>query len=81
MKKYENDNITVQVCGYPRCCSKPTGKTVRVCTCTHTGMGFTGTGPGWTLPTRAIPVCHPKFDTVPVPMGPARQNLRVDLYL
>ena len=26
----------------------------------HTaGMGFAGTGVGWTSPTHAIPVCHP----------------------
>jgi len=59
MKKYENDNITVRVCGYPRCCSKPMGKMVQVCTCTHMGMGFAGMGLGWTSPTCAIPVCHP----------------------
>ena len=61
MKKYENDNITVRVCGYPRCCLKPVGKTVWVCTRTRTGTGFTGMGPGWTSPTCAIPVCHPRY--------------------
>jgi len=28
-------------------------------TCTRTGMGFVGMGPGWTLPTHARPMCHP----------------------
>ena len=28
------------------------------------GMGFVGTGAGWTSPTCAIPVCHP---TAPCP--------------
>src|SRR5882724_10337181 len=35
---------------------------VRVWTCTRTGAGFAGTGPGWTARTRARPVCHPKDD-------------------
>ena len=26
------------------------------------GTGFVGTGPGWTSPTRARPVCHPNAD-------------------
>ena len=59
MKKYENDNITVRVCGYLRCCSKPVGKMVQVCTHTHMGTGFVGMGLGWTSLTHAIPVCHP----------------------
>src|SRR5882724_865195 len=33
---------------------------VRVCTRTRTGTGFAGTGPGWTSPTRARPVSHPR---------------------
>ena len=37
--------------------------------CGHRGVmgtGFTGTGLGWTLPTRARPVCHPsELDMLP----------------
>ena len=28
------------------------------------GVGFMGMGPGWTLPTHAIPVCHPMSQTL-----------------
>ena len=34
---------------------------VQVCTCTCTGMGFMGTGLGWTLPTHTVPMCHPNY--------------------
>ena len=26
-----------------------------------TGMGFAGTGAGWTSPTHAVPMCHPRY--------------------
>ena len=27
------------------------------------GVGFTGTGAGWTMPTHTIPMCHPTCQT------------------
>ena len=35
------------------------GSTVQVWVNPAAGMVFMGTGVGWTLPTCAIPVCHP----------------------
>jgi len=50
MPKWKNIDIPVQVYSVP---------TVFRGHCGVTGMGFAGTGPGWTSPTRARPVCHP----------------------
>ena len=38
---------------------KTRGFVVRVQVKHATGTGFAGMGVGWTLPTRAVPVCHP----------------------
>jgi len=42
---------------------------VRVWTRTRTGVGFAGTGPGWTAWTRARPVCHPSKEIVTVELS------------
>ena len=61
MKEWENNERPIRVYRYPRCLQKPVGEAVRVCTRTHMGTGFAGTGPGWTSPTHAIPMCHPSY--------------------
>ena len=38
---------------------KPAYVVVRVQVKPAAGMGFVGTGAGWTSPTRTVPVCHP----------------------
>ena len=48
--------------------------TVRVQVKHAAGMGFVGTGVGWTLPTCAIPVCHPNNGSVPWPSNHIPQS-------
>src|SRR5882724_7914736 len=51
---------------YPQCFVDTTVLWVWFSTRTRTGMGFVGTGLGWTLPTHARPMCHPnELDMLP----------------
>ena len=39
------------------------------------GVGFVGTGAGWTLPTHAVPVCHPSCMHHGIDLGVERRNI------
>jgi len=53
-KKWKKE-IPIWVFGHLQCFVKPTYVS-------GMGVGFVGMGTGWTLPTRAVPVCHPKSE-------------------
>ena len=46
----------------PAVLQKPAYVVVQIWVKPVTGMGFMGTGAGWTLSTHTIPVCHPKIN-------------------
>jgi len=59
VKMFENIEIPIRVFRHPRCFTKPAYVSGTGLDHTRTGAGFVGTGPGWTVRTRARPVCHP----------------------
>ena len=62
MSKCENIEIPVWVFRHPGVSPNPHMFQVRVSTCTRMGVGFVGTGVGWTAWTCARPVCHPSYE-------------------
>src|SRR5882762_6858246 len=69
-KKWEKNEIPIWVFRQPTVLRKPTYVKCGFWTHICTGVGFTGTGAGWTLPTCAIPMCHPstvQFQYNPLP--------------